>query len=89
MLLLYTDGGWDHNVQNVSTQLSLINTFLENDLDFLQAVRTPPYHSCKNPVERVNCILNWGLQSVGLMRAEMDKQNERHMKECVRSCYVF
>ena len=82
MLLLYTDRGGDHNVQNVSTQISLINTFLENDLDFLQAVRTPRYHSWKNPVERVNCILNLGLQSIGLMRAEMDKQNERLMKAC-------
>ena len=48
----------------------------------LQAVRTPPYHSWKNPVERVNCILNLGLQSVGLMRASMNDKYEAKIKSC-------
>ena len=57
--------------------ISLVNVFLEHDLDMLIAVRTPPYNSWKNPVERVNCILNLGLQSVGLMRCVMDAANEK------------
>lgn len=82
MLLIYTDGGGDHNVTHLSTQISLINIYLQHDLDMLQAVRTPPYHSWKNPVERVNCILNLGLQSVGLMRTSMDPRYEARMKSC-------
>ena len=62
--------------------ISLVNVFLEHDLDMLIAVRTPPYNSWKNPVERVNCILNLGLQSVGLMRCVMDAANEKRLKPC-------
>lgn len=51
VLLIYTDGGPDHNLKNYTTMISLINVFLEHDLDMLQAVRTPPYNSWKNPVE--------------------------------------
>lgn len=47
ILLLYTDRGGDHNVTHISTQISLINIFLKHNLDMLQAVRTPPYHSWK------------------------------------------
>ena len=56
--------------------------FLKHDLDMLQAVRIPPYHSWKNPVERVNCVLNLGLQSVGLMRASMSDEYETKIKSC-------
>ena len=69
ILLLYTDGGPDHNVTFFSVQLGLIALFLHHDLDLLEAVRTAPYHSWKNPCERVNCVLNIGLQAIGLMRA--------------------
>ena len=80
VIFFYTDGGPDHNLKNLKTMISLVNVFLEHDLDMLQAVRTPPYNSWKNPVERVNCILNLGLQSVGLMRSAMDEANEKKMK---------
>lgn len=76
MLLIYTDGEGDHTVTHLGTQISLINIYLQHDLDMLQAVRTFPYHSWKKPVERVNCILNMGLQSVGLMRTSMDPTYE-------------
>ena len=82
IVLLYTDGGGDHNVTHISTHISLINIFLKHDLDMLQAVRTLPYHSWKNPVERVNCVLNRGLQSVGLMRTLMNDEYEK-IKSCV------
>ncbi|XP_071947398.1 uncharacterized protein [Antedon mediterranea] len=68
MLLAYTDGGPDHRVTYLSVQLSLIAMFVNLDLDFLCAVRTPPKRSWKNPVERIMSIINVGLQGVGVMR---------------------
>ena len=79
--LLYTDGGPDHRLTYASVQISLISMFLALDLDFLCAVRTPPYHSWKNPAERIMSILNIGLQSVGIMR-----QRTESFKEALKSC---
>lgn len=81
LLLLYTDGGPDHRLTYVSVQISLISIFLALDLDFLCAVRTPPYHSWKNPAERIMSILNIGLQSVGIMR-----QKTKSFEEALKSC---
>ncbi|PKC04797.1 hypothetical protein RhiirA5_421760 [Rhizophagus irregularis] len=81
-LLIYTDGGPDHRVNYLRVQLSLIALFITLDLDLLIAVRTPPGHSWKNPVERIMSILNLGLQCIGLMRAEMDEEFEEIMKYC-------
>lgn len=67
LLLLYTDGGLDHQLTYALVQISLISIFLALDLDFLCAVRTP-HHSWKNPAERIMSILIIGLQSVGVMR---------------------
>jgi hypothetical protein len=66
-LFLYTDGGPDHQVKFIKTQL---------------APSTPPGHSWKNPVERIMSILNLGLQCVGLMRQEMDAGLEEIMSKC-------
>ncbi len=44
---------------HVSVQLSLICLFLKLDLAYLCAGRTAPYHSWRNPVER---IMYFGLQ---------------------------
>ena len=82
ILLLYTDGGPDHNITFFSVQLALIALFLHLDLDMLEAMRTAPYHSWKNPCERVNCILNIGLQAVGLMRAKMSDDMEDILRKC-------
>ena len=67
IVVLYTDGGLDHNNTFLSVQLNLISLFLHHDLDLIEAARTAPYRSWKNPCERVKCILNLGLQAVGLM----------------------
>ena len=72
ILLLYTDGGPDHRLTFLSCQLALLALFLELDLDMLCAVRTPPYNSWKNPVERIMPILNIALQGVGMMRNTTD-----------------
>ena len=67
VLCLYTDGGPDHCCTYTRVQLSYICLFIALDLDYFIAVRTPPQHSWKNPVEHIMSILNLGLQSIGLM----------------------
>ncbi|XP_033096588.1 uncharacterized protein LOC117100862 [Anneissia japonica] len=76
ILMLYTDGGPDHRVTYMSVQLSIISLFLSLDLDYVCAVRTPPKHSWKNPVERIMSIINLGLQGVGIMRKEIENENK-------------
>ena len=82
ILCLYTDGGPDHNNTFLATKLALISIFLEKDLDMLVAVRTPPYHSWKNPVERVMSIVNIALQGIGLMRSPMSEKQEKETSSC-------
>ena len=53
IIFLYTDGGPDHRLTYISVQISLICLFLKLDLDYLCAGRTAPYHSWRNPVERI------------------------------------
>jgi len=61
VLCLYTDGGPDHHCTYARVQLSYICLFIALDLDYFVAVRIPPQHSWKNPVERIISILNLGL----------------------------
>ena len=82
ILFLYSDGGPDHRLTYVSVQLSLICLFLKLDLDYICACRTAPYHSYKNPVERIMSVLNLGLQCVGLARAQMSDSFEREVAKC-------
>ena len=72
ILLLYTDGGGDHNVTNASVQISLLCLFLELDLDMLIVVRACPTQSWINPTECCMYILNLVLQNDALERGEMD-----------------
>jgi len=71
MMFIYTDGGPDHHVNYLSVQLTFICMFLIHDLDYLVAVRTPPYYFWKNPAERVMSELNLALQAVGMMRGKL------------------
>ena len=82
VLFLYTDGGPDHRIMYISVQLSLICLFLKLDLDYLCACRTAPYHSWRNPVERVMPVLNLGLQCVGMARAQMPDLYEQEVSKC-------
>ena len=66
----------------MSVQLSLVFLFLKLDLGFLCAGRTAPYHSWRNPVERVMAILNLGLQCVGLAREKMPEEYEKEVAKC-------
>jgi hypothetical protein len=80
ILCIYTDGGPDHRLTYLSVQLSLVCLFLTGDFDMIVAVRTPPMSSWKNPPERIMSILNLALQTVGLMRANVDDDGERRLK---------
>ena len=71
VMFIYTDGGPDHRVNYLSVQLTFICLFLIHDLDYLVAVRTPPYNSWKNPAEQVMSELNLALQAVGMMREKL------------------
>ena len=80
ILVLFTDGGPDHNNTFLSVKLGLIALFLQLDLDMLEAVRIAPYQSWKNPCERVHS--NLGLQATGLMRTAMELRFESAISKC-------
>ena len=82
ILFVYTDGGPDHRLTYVSSQLSLIALFLKLDLDVLVAGRTAPSHSWANPVERIMSILNLGMQCIGLMREKCEDHIEKALENC-------
>ena len=84
MLFLYSDGGPDHRLTYMSVKLSVISLFLYLDLDYLCAARTAPYHSFRNPAERVMSVLNLGPQSVGIARRSMDEEMELALSNCNR-----
>ena len=82
LLFIYSDGGPDHRLTYLSVQLSLISVFLKLDLDFLCGARTAPYHSWRNPAERIMSIINLGLQCVRIMRKEMTPETEASIASC-------
>ena len=41
-----------------------------------------PFHSWRNPVERIMSLLNLGLQSVGLMRKQVNEEYESVVSGC-------
>ena len=79
-MLIYSDGGPDHNVTFLKTILSLILLFLALDLDFLVATRTCAKMSWKNAVEKVMCILNLAMYGVVLVRDSMPDDMEAMRK---------
>ena len=60
-VVMYTDGGPDHNCKHTSVRLGTLALFLELDLDTMVVMRTAPTQSWGNPVERVMSVLNLGL----------------------------
>ena len=81
ILFLYSDGGPDHILTYLSVQVAL-TLFLNFDLDFFSVARTAPFHSWRNPVERIMSLLNLGLQFIGLMRKKMDDGYESAVANC-------
>ena len=82
ILFRFSDGGPDHKLTYLSVQLSLICLFLKLDLDYLCTGRTAPYHSWRNPVERIMSVLNLGLQCVRLDRQQMSDEFEKDVLKC-------
>jgi hypothetical protein len=70
-MIIYTDGGPDHNNKHTSVRLGLLALFLDLDLGTMVVMRTAPTQSWENPVERVMSALSLGLQGVALARCEM------------------
>lgn len=77
ILCVMTDGGPDHRLTYETVNASLIHIFMNLDLDFLIAIRTPPNHSWANPAERVMSLLNLALQHCALDRNEMPEKFEK------------
>ena len=82
VLVLYTDGGPDHRLTYLSVQVALIGLFRKLNLDYLCAARTAPFHSWKNPIERIMSVFNLGLQSVGLMCEKQNEDFEKAADKC-------
>ena len=82
VLFLYTDGRPDHRVTYLSVKLTLISLFRYLDLDYLCACRTAPYHSFRNPAERIMSVLNLGLPSVGLARELVPREEVEQEVSC-------
>ncbi len=76
-LILFTDGGPDHNNKHTSVRLGLLALFLELDMDTMVVMRTAPTQSWASPVERVMSVLNLGLHGVTLAREEMVEEYEK------------
>ena len=76
------DGGPDHRTTCYSVKMALICLFLAMGKDMVLAVRTPPYHSWKDPAERIMSILNIALQGIGLVRNEMTEEIENEFLKC-------
>jgi hypothetical protein len=82
-LVMYTDGGPDHNNKHQSVRLGLLSLFMELDLDTMVVMRTAPTQSWGNPIERVMSVLNLGLQGVALARDELVGGTfEKEFKKC-------
>ena len=81
VLCLLTDGGPDHRVTFETVKLSLVQLFMQLDLDMLVAIRTAPNHSWMNPAERCTSLLNLALQHVALERNSMDEKFKKAVKK--------
>lgn len=77
LMFIGTDGGPDHNVTSILVMLRYVALFLEQDLDFLCAVRTPPNLSVLNPAERFLSTANMALIGVSLARNDLGRNEKR------------
>ena len=66
-----------------SVKLTLITLFRMVDLDYLFAARTATHYFYHNPAERVMSVFNLGLQSIVLLRRELENAvQEKAVKSC-------
>ena len=71
ILVLYTDGGPEHRTNFLSVKIAAIALYKYLNLDMIVIARTAPGHSFSNPAEKVNCVLNLGLYTIGVMRSKV------------------
>lgn len=84
VIFIGTDGGPDHNMNNISVILSYVAFFIESDADFISIVRTPPYWSVINPAERFMATCNIALNGLSLeMDAPKDTKTASKIKNCL------
>ena len=80
VLVLQTDGGPDHSMKRVATQLALIATFRELDIEHLVILRCAPNGSARNKIERSMSVLNLALAHVATRRGDMQQWAEDAVK---------
>ena len=80
VLFIYSDGGPNHRINYISVKIALIALFRKLNLDYLCAVA--PYHSYRNPVERIMSIVNIGLQGFALAQRVMSQEMEAEAEKC-------
>ena len=80
VLVLQTDGGPDHSMKRVATQLALIAAFRELDIDHLVILRCAPNGSARNKIERSMSVLNLALAHVATRRGDMHQWAEEVVK---------
>jgi hypothetical protein len=81
-LLMFTNGGPDHNCKHLSVYTALLALFLMGGMDTMVVLRTDPQQSWTNPAERVMSNLNLGLQGCSLARTLNDENFEATMRKC-------
>ena len=81
ILLLFSDGGENHNVTHISTQISLICPFLQVDVDMLIALQCCTSQSWMNPAERVISLLNLACQNCALERDAVPVELESKLRK--------
>ena len=67
-LVIFSDGGADHNITFLFVQCVLVALFKICDFDILNVGRCAPHQSYINPAERCMSLLNIGLQGLALER---------------------
>lgn len=82
VLVLQTDGGSDHSLKRVATQLAMIAVFKELNLDHLVILRGAPNGSARNKVERSMSVLNLALAHMSLKREKLPEWAELKLKSC-------
>lgn len=80
-LVLFTDGGADHNMTFLYVQCALLSLFRVLDLDILNVGRCAPNQSYINPAERCMSLLNLGLQGLATERDHVG-EFENIIKSC-------
>ncbi len=70
-LLLFTNGGSNHNCKHLKVQTALLALFFMGGMDTMVLLRTAPQQSWTNPSERIMSVINLGLQGCSLGRTAM------------------